>query len=87
MEPILLMPGRDYPHLDRDFFTMFPDDAACSMYLAKLRWPEGFICPDCLKMGQPWQASRGRLVCPFCRHQTSVTTGTIFDKTRTPLTT
>ena len=29
----------------------------------------------------------GRLVCPACRHQCTVTAGTIFDKTRTPLTT
>jgi transposase-like protein len=28
----------------------------------------------------------GRLVCPACRHQSTVTAGTIFDKTRTPLT-
>ena len=28
-----------------------------------------------------------RLACPICRHQTSVSAGTIFDKTRTPLTT
>jgi transposase-like protein len=27
------------------------------------------------------------MVCPTCRHQTSVTAGTILDKTRTPLTT
>jgi len=34
-----------------------------------------------------YQTIRGHLACPFCRHQTSVTLGTIFDKTRTPLTT
>lgn len=28
-----------------------------------------------------------RLVCPHCRYQTTVTAGTIFDRTRTPLTT
>ncbi|CAI10644.1 transposase, fragment, partial (plasmid) [Aromatoleum aromaticum EbN1] len=27
----------------------------------------------------------GRLMCRSCRHQTSVTTETIFEKTRTPL--
>jgi hypothetical protein len=82
-----LVAGVDYPCLDRDFFKMFPDDTACADYLAKLRWPEGFICPACQGQAEPWKASRGRLTCRFCRHQTSVTTGTIFDKTRTPLTT
>lgn len=31
--------------------------------------------------------TRNRMVCSSCRHQTSVTAKTIFDKTRTPLTT
>lgn len=87
MEPMPLMSGIDYPNTYRNFVEMFPDDAACTAYLAKLRWPEGFVCPVCKANTNPWQASRARLACPFCRHQTSVTTGTIFDKTRTPLTT
>src|SRR5665647_747046 len=33
----------------------------------------------------PARASRRRLVCRSCAHQCSVTAGTIFDKTRTPL--
>ena len=33
----------------------------------------------------PAKTSRNRLVCQSCKHQTSVTAGTIFDKTRTPL--
>jgi transposase-like protein len=37
--------------------------------------------------GEPYCATRGRLVCRSCRHQATPTAGTIFDKTRTPLTT
>lgn len=33
----------------------------------------------------PGRATRGRLICRACRYQCSVTAGTIFDKTRTPL--
>jgi transposase-like protein/uncharacterized Zn finger protein (UPF0148 family) len=87
MEPIPLKSGLDYPNTYRSFVKMFPDDAACKAYLAKLRWPKGFVCPACKTNAVPWEASRGRLACPFCRHQTSVTSETIFDKTRTPLTT
>ncbi len=47
MKPIPLKPGLDYPDTYRSFVEMFPDDAACSAYLAKLRWPEGFVCPAC----------------------------------------
>lgn len=82
-----LKPGEDYPASYRGFVEMFPDDAACVAYLAALRWPDGFVCPACGEAGEPWQASRGRLVCRVCRSQARVTSGTIFDKTRTPLTT
>ena len=66
---------------------MFPDEAACAAYLERLRWPAGFVCPACGEQREPWRAKRGRLVCSACRHQCTVTAGTIFDKTRTPLTT
>lgn len=66
---------------------MFPDVETCAAYLERLRWPAEFVCPTCEETGAPWRQTRGRLVCPACRHHTSVTAGTIFDKTRTPLTT
>lgn len=77
----------DYPSSYREFVKMFPDNAACEAFLFKLRWPDEFICRSCKTVSTPWIQSRGRLVCPKCRFQTSVTAGTIFDKTRTPLTT
>lgn len=85
--PQVLEAGRDYPRLYREFVEWFPDNESCLKYLEKLRWPNGFICPSCQKTAKPWYQTRGRLVCSACHHQTSVTTGTIFEKTRTPLTT
>jgi transposase-like protein len=76
----------DFPSIYRDFVKMFPDDAACAAYLERLRCPDGFVCPACGQTGEPWRAGRGRLICPTCQHQCTVTAGTIFDKTRTPLT-
>jgi transposase-like protein len=76
-----------FPSIYRDFVKMFPDEAACAAYLESLRWPNGFVCPACKKQSSPWRQTRGRLVCSACRHQCTVTAGTIFDKTRTPLTT
>ena len=78
---------RDYPRTYREFVEMFPDDEACASYLERLRWPEGFVCPACKTTATPWRQTRGRLVCSACRHQASVSAGTILDKTRTPLTT
>ena len=82
-----LVAGQDYPRTYREFVTMFPDDDACVRYIVRLRWPEGFVCSACGKNNEPWRASRGRLVCSACHKHIRVGAGTIFDKTRTPLTT
>lgn len=79
--------GGGFPKTYREFVQLFSDDNACAAYLEQLRWPEGFCCPACKQCGEPWRQTRGRLVCTACRHQTSVTAGTILEKTRTPLTT
>lgn len=86
MQPPLVA-GRDYPRTYREFVVMFPDDEACAAYFEQLRWPDGFICSICKTTATPWRQTRGRLVCSACRHQASVSAGTILDKTRTPLTT
>lgn len=84
---LALVAGRDYPRTYREFVGLFPDVATCAAYLEQLRWPGGFACPACKCTGAAWRQTRGRLVCPACRHHASVTAGTILDKTRTPLTT
>jgi transposase-like protein len=76
----------DFPSIYREFVKMFPDDASCAGYLERLRWATGFVCPACQQPQEPWRQTRGRLVCPACPHEGTVTAGTIFDKTRTPLT-
>jgi transposase-like protein len=79
------MAGKHYPRSVGEFRSWFATDGDCLDYLEWLRWPEGFMCPAC---GQPggWWLGDGRLRCVSCRSTTSVTAGTIFDKTRTPLT-
>jgi transposase-like protein len=78
--------GEDYPGTWSQFLEWFPDDAACARYLERLRWRGAFACPGCGVLAEPYRASRGRLMCTACGHQASVSAGTIFDKTRTPLT-
>lgn len=77
--------AEDYPRTILELEQRFATDEACRAYLFELRWPEGFVCPRCAGHSV-WEASRGRLVCQSCRHQTSVTAGTIFQDTRKPLT-
>ncbi|MGH8601901.1 MAG: IS1595 family transposase, partial [Gammaproteobacteria bacterium] len=67
------------------FLDWFPDQDACVHYLQGLRWPQGFVCPRCGDAAEPYRATRARLMCRTCRHQCTVTTGTVFEKTRTPL--
>lgn len=67
------------------FEDWFASEVTCFAYLEKLRWPDGFCCPACGVMDAPVRASRRRLICRSCAHQCSVTAGTIFEKTRTPL--
>ena len=77
--------GRDYPRSVGEFLSWFDTDADCRDYLAWLRWPDGFVCNKCGHVGG-WQMADSRWKCARCLHRTSVTAGTIFDKTRTPLT-
>ena len=63
----------------------FRTDGDCLDYLEWLRWPRGFVCPSCGHIGG-WRLGDGRFKCPECDARTSVTAGTIFDRTRTPLT-
>jgi ISXO2-like transposase domain/Transposase zinc-ribbon domain len=81
-----LMPraGVDYPATWPAFESWFPDDDAWRAYLAKLRWPDGFVCPAC-RAGDAWETDRGLWMCRGCGRQTSVTAGTIFHRTRYPL--
>jgi transposase-like protein/predicted RNA-binding Zn-ribbon protein involved in translation (DUF1610 family) len=77
--------GGHYPRSLGEFHAWFPTDADCLDYLEWLRWPTGFVCPDCGNEGG-WRVNDGRFMCNACAARSSVTAGTIFDRTRTPLT-
>jgi len=77
--------GTDYPRSYAEFRSWFRDDAACLDYLDWLRWPAGWSCPVC-RCEVGWALSNGRRECASCGRQTSRTAGTIFHRTRTPLT-
>src|SRR5208283_4204420 len=82
---MMLLASQDYPRTWNEFLDWFSSEESCAAYLERLRWPHGFVCPNCGSMTPPYRASRIRLMCKDCRHQGTVTAGTIFDKTRTPL--
>ena len=76
--------GRDYPGSYAELLAWFRDEEACLDYLEWLRWPDGFRCRRCVSRSG-WRLSSGRWECSVCGQQSSVTAGTMFDRTRTPL--
>lgn len=75
----------EYPRNQAEFEAQFGTEAACRAYLLTLRWPEGFRCPRC-GHAKAWPVRALLLQCAACGRQTSITAGTIFQDTRTPLT-
>ena len=76
--------GEQYPRNLTELEANFGTEETCRAYLARLRWPEGFRCPRCGR-GRSWPVRGVLLECAACGCQTSVTAGTIFQDTRTPL--
>ena len=68
-----------------EFQAKYGTEEQCRQHLFEARWPEGFICPRCNHVRYYNVASRGLYHCKECNYQASITAGTIFDKTRTPL--
>jgi len=76
--------GVDYPRTLQEFDKWFSSETACIEYLQRVRWADGFRCPQC-GGESAWRTARGHFRCVKCQHQTSPTAGTIFEGTRKPL--
>jgi transposase-like protein len=75
-----------FPKTLREFQSKFATEEACQEYLAACRWPDGFVCPRCGNRRAYELVKLRRWQCTGCRHQASVTAGTILHNTKTPLT-
>ena len=68
------------------FQEEFQSEEDCYKWLVKTRWPKGFVCSQC--GGEKyWLISTQQRLYKWrsCRYRISLTSGTIFHKTRTPL--
>lgn len=86
------MDFRGFPTSLPEFQRVFPDDAACAKYLEALRWPDGFACPKCGLVAEPYRfPSKSSVVlrCRGCKDKgnTSLTAGTVMQGTHTALST
>ena len=85
-EPRHPVSGIDYPGTFQEFDKWFSSENACLDYIAKLRWPKGFICPSCgINTDKPSLMERGLFLCRECKRQTSITAGTLFHGSHKPL--
>ena len=70
----------------QEFRTRFSTEEACRAELFRLRLPNGFVCPKCGCTEYYPVRGRNTFQCRVCRHQTSVTAGTVMHRTHLPLT-
>jgi transposase-like protein len=70
-----------------EFFDRYGSEEKCAAALEKSRWPTGFRCPECGDERHSRFVRDGRChwQCHRCRTQTTVTSGTIFQATKLPL--
>lgn len=67
------------------FQEKFDSENACHKHLFKIRWPNGFCCPKCQNQSYCYLETRKLYQCTACKHQSSVTAGTIMHKSHTML--
>ena len=71
----------------KEFRQYYSTEDACRAELFHLRFPKGFVCPKCGCMEFYSIRNRNTYQCRSCRHQTSITAGTVMHRTHLPLTT
>jgi transposase-like protein len=78
-----------FPKSLPEFQRLFPDDRACAAYLERIRWENGFVCPACNMIGEPYrfEAKPHVLRCRKCRKDIALKAGTVMQDTHTPLST
>jgi transposase-like protein len=73
----------------KDFLGLYGSEEKCQAALAVARWPKGFSCPQCGHFGHciVYHGKCMTYQCNHCHAQTTLTSGTIFQGTRLPLST
>jgi transposase len=65
---------------------LFPTDEACLEEIKKLKFPRGINCFKCRKLTKHYKlTNRMAYSCEYCRNQVYPLSGTIFEKSTTPL--
>ncbi len=68
-----------------EFMDEYGTEEQCREALFRLRWPNGFVCPECGETNYCELKRRKLYQCHKCHHQSSLSAGTIFHGTRLAL--
>jgi len=49
--------GVEYPRTFQEMDDWFASDVKCREYIRRLRWPKGFVRPNCGMIGEPGKCS------------------------------
>ncbi len=87
-------PNREYAHWawlrlqlpNEGVASVFPDETACLTRLTAVRWPDGVVCDRCGQDEPRKLTTRNVYECRACKRQFSCKSGTIFHRSRIPLT-
>jgi len=80
----------NFPTSLPEFQKLFPNDSACEAYLESMKWPEGFVCPNCGHKEEPYRfKTRTSVVlrCKACKKNASLTAGTVMQSSHLELST
>lgn len=77
----------DYPRTLLEFLSLFPDEIVCARHIESIRRPEGFQCPYCGQIGEPWRQKAKPLVleCILFSYQVSPSAVSVMHRKRQPL--
>jgi transposase-like protein len=68
------------------FEKRFPNNDICLEEITRRRFPGGIVCNNCERITKHYKLNiRPVYTCKFCRTQTAPLTGTLFEKSTTPL--
>ena len=67
------------------FRAQYGTEDLCRAAVFAMRWPHGFVCPACGSTDYTLVTTRHLYQCCRCRHQTSLTAGTIFHASKLAL--
>ena len=72
-----------------EFLAVFGTEAQCVEAVKASRWPAGCYCPRCDSTAHcvVGHGARKLFQCNGCRHQTPLTSGSLMEHTKLPLTT